>query len=368
MTLHKQAPSEPDRYNGIFAAAIFAGSGFALVAPDYPGFGSSSEPHAYYHTPSIASSVVNQIRAAGRLLRQQDRAFSTDLFLTGFSQGGYASYAAHRMLELDAVHPWQLRGTAGIAGPLDIADIGFPNALKGSSRFGSLYVTWVALSYARVYGHPVTDILREPWADIAPGLFDGNKDGAAIPTALPKDPKVLLTPALLTAVREGKNHWFLARLRDNSILDWTPAIPVRGYFGSLDVEVPSQDVLALADRAQREGFPFEAIPLGTFDHDGSILAAAPEVLAWFETLRAPPLRHKHRPMPSNRLDTRNGLVQSWTQRGGHNEDTPRGYASHPAAPPRRFTDLHQLVPVELTAYEDSFPGNEYLHQGRHLLP
>ncbi len=35
-TLKTDAPSTPSLYNGVFAAAIFAGAGYVLVAPDYP--------------------------------------------------------------------------------------------------------------------------------------------------------------------------------------------------------------------------------------------------------------------------------------------------------------------------------------------
>jgi pimeloyl-ACP methyl ester carboxylesterase len=283
-TLKAQAPSSPDLYNGIFAAAIFAGAGYALVAPDYPGFGVSTEPHAYYHTPSITASVLDLTTAARSILDAEGREIADRLYLTGFSQGGHASYAAHRAMESSSTAAWTLAGTAAIAGPLDLPGTGFPNAIQGSSKFSSLYIAWIALSYSRVYGLPLTDVLLEPWASRVVELFDGSQDGAPIIAALPDDPADLLTTDVISALQQGTSHWFINRLTDNSIIGWTPHAPVRSYFGNKDVDVPSSDAVAMAERATAAGASWQAISLGDFNHDESILAAAPLVLQWFESL------------------------------------------------------------------------------------
>jgi len=241
--------------------------------------------HAYYHTRSIASSAVNLVRAARQILDYTSRDVEDPLFLTGFSQGGHASYAAHRLIENDPSIPWKLTGTAGIAGPLDLAGTGLPARLEGKSRFSSLYPNWIALSYSRVYGHPLNDVIREPWASNSVALFAGNNDGAPIISALPKDPRELLAESATTAILHSEPHWFKDRLAENSILDWQPHIPVRAWNVTRDDDVPRSDILALAEAAQAHGFNFSAADLGAFNHDESILAAAPQVLRWFERLR-----------------------------------------------------------------------------------
>ncbi len=170
---------------------------------------------------------------------------------------------------------------------MDLAEIQLPNALLGASTSGSLYVAWIALSYARVYDKPISDVLSTPWDDIVPTLFDGLHDGAQIVSALPASPPLLLTEEVKTAIRLGDGHWFVDRLRENSVDAWPVKVPLRAYYADNDVDVIPKDVTIFAVRARQtnqDRFPFEAISVGEFDHDGSVLEAAPAVVAWFNSL------------------------------------------------------------------------------------
>jgi pimeloyl-ACP methyl ester carboxylesterase len=281
------APSTPDPDNGVVAAAVFAGHGYLLLAPDYLGFGASTEPHAYYHTKSIAGSVVDLLRAAREVVAAAGRAWPEAIFLTGFSQGGHATLAAQRALETEPIAGLPVRAAAPVAGPVDLAGIALPNALTGRSRFASLYLAWIAVTYARVYDMPLDTVVREPFPRTAPPLFDGAHDGAAIVTALPADPRELLTPVLLAAEESGGDHWFLTRLAENSLLDWTPKAPVRLYYGERDVDVSPEEAISFARRTSARGADVAAESVGDLDHDASILAAAPKVRAWFDSLAGP---------------------------------------------------------------------------------
>ena len=51
-TTRTAVPSRPDG-TGIATAIVFAGNGYALVVPDYPGLGASPGRHPYYIADSI---------------------------------------------------------------------------------------------------------------------------------------------------------------------------------------------------------------------------------------------------------------------------------------------------------------------------
>jgi len=82
----------------------------------------------------------------------------------------------------------------------------------------------------------------------------------------------------------GGGHWFVDRLRDNSLDDWTPRLPVHAFHDNKDLDVHPSDAVAMAERARRHGFSCTTVDAGDVDHDGSILAAAPGVLEWFDSL------------------------------------------------------------------------------------
>lgn len=278
------APSTPDPSNGVLAAAVFAGHGYLLVAPDYLGLGTSTEPHPYYHAESTANAVVDLLRASRELVAAAGLAWPDALFLAGFSQGGHATLSAQRALEAHPSDGLRVRASASVAGPFDLAGIGFPFALEGRSRFASLYIAWIANSYARIYGMPLDSVIRDPYRSQLPLLFDGAHDGDAVLAALPAQPREMLTPEFLADYDAGRETWFLARLAENSLLDWTPRAPIRLYYGEADVDVAPEEARSAATHLSADGSNVSAIAVGAVDHDGSVLAAVSQLRAWFDEL------------------------------------------------------------------------------------
>jgi Secretory lipase len=278
------APSTPDPNNGVVAAAVFAGHGYLLVAPDYLGLGTSMEPHPYYHADCSANAVVDLLRASRELVAAAGFAWPDALFLAGFSQGGHATLAAQRALETHPSDGLRVRASASLAGPFDLAGIGFPLALAGRSRFASLYIAWIANSYARIYGMPLDSVIREPYGSQLPLLFDGTQDGDAVVASLPAQPRDMLAPEFLADYDAGRETWFLARLAENSLLDWTPRAPLRLYFGEADVDVAPEEARAAATLFRARGADVRAISVGAVDHEGSVLVAVPQLRAWFDEL------------------------------------------------------------------------------------
>lgn len=285
-SLRSAAPSTPDPGNGVVAAAVFAGHGYGLVAPDYIGLGASTQPHPYYHTASTVNAIVDLLRASRRVATAAGFTWPDAIFLAGFSQGGHATLAAQRALEADPIDCLAVAASASMAGPIDLAGIEFPAALEGRSRFASLYVAWIASSYARSYGMPLGSVIREPYASRLDALLDGMHAGDAIVAALPRRPRDMLTPAFLADFDAGRETWFVARLAENGLLDWTPRAPVRLYFGDDDVDVVPDDARLAAAAFTARGADVQAISVGAKDHDGSVLAAAPLVRAWFDAVAA----------------------------------------------------------------------------------
>jgi hypothetical protein len=266
------------------AAAAFAGHGYLLVAPDYLGLGTSMEPHPYYHAESTANAVVDLLRASRAVVAAAGFAWPDALFLAGFSQGGHATLAAQRAIEASPGEGLRVRASASVAGPFDLAGIGFPTALEGRSRFASLYIAWIANCYARIYGMPLGSVIREPYANQLSELFDGAHGGNAIVAALPPNPRDLLTPEFLADYDAGRETWFLARLAQNSLLDWTPRAPIRLYLGEADLDVAPEEARSAATHFSARGGDVRAITVGALDHEGSLLAAAPLLRAWFDEL------------------------------------------------------------------------------------
>jgi hypothetical protein len=283
-SLRTAAPSARDAVNGLLPAAVFAGHGYALLAPDYLGLGISEEPHEYYLAEHMAAVVRDFVVAAWAALRHHDVALRARLHLAGFSEGGHASLAAQRAIERDPVTGLPLVAVAPVAAPVDLPGLGMAGALAGGSRYCSLYLAWIAKSYAAVYGERLTDVLRPEWARVVPEMFDGRHDGDSTVAALPADPRALLTEDFLDAYDSGAPHWFLALMAENSLLDWCPVAPVRSYFGTRDADVTPEQAAMAEARLGAGGAEVRAVCVGDVDHEGALERAAPLVRQWFDEL------------------------------------------------------------------------------------
>src|SRR5688572_10249250 len=276
-TTRTAVPSQPDG-TGIAAAVVFAGNGYALIAPDYPGMGESPGKHPYYIADSIGPAVADMIAASQRVTGVP----SAPVFLSGFSEGGWASLAALRVLESKGQH---VLGSAQVAGAYDIRRVSLPAALKGGAPSHSLYLAYAAWGQAAYYGHSLDSVLTPEYAATVDRLFAGAEPKEILST-LPKNPRSMLNASFLDAFDRDTAHWYLESFAANSLVDVTPRAPVRLYYGSKDLDVVPEEALAAARSMRARNVDVEAIDVGAVGHDDSMLAAAPLILAWLRELDA----------------------------------------------------------------------------------
>lgn len=276
-TTRTAVPSQLDG-TGIAAAIAFAGNGYALIAPDYPGLGESEGRHPYYVADSIGPAVVGMIEASQRVQGVP----GGPVFLSGFSEGGWASLAALRILEADGK---RVLGSAQVAGAYNLRHVSLPAALKGRARSHSLYLAYAAWGQAAYYGHPLDSVLTSEYATTVERLFAGAKPKEILAT-LPQDPRRMFNQAFLDAFDRNEAHWYLESFAANSLVDVTPHAPVRLYYGSKDLDVVPEEALTAARAMRARQADVSAIDVGEVGHDPSMLAAAPLILAWLAELDA----------------------------------------------------------------------------------
>jgi pimeloyl-ACP methyl ester carboxylesterase len=274
-TTRTAVPSEPDG-TGIAAAIAFAGNGYALIAPDYPGMGESIGQHPYYIADAIGPAVAGMIEASQRVQGVP----GGPVFLSGFSEGGWASLAALRVMENKGT---PVLGSAQVAGAYDLRHVSLPAALQGSAPSHSLYLAYAAWGQAAYYGHALDSVLTPEYATIVERLFAGAEPKEILET-LPPDPRKMFNQAFLDAFDRNEAHWYLESFAANSLVDVTPRAPVRLYYGSKDLDVVPEEALAAVRSMRARGADVTSIDVGEVGHDASMLAAAPLILAWLGEL------------------------------------------------------------------------------------
>ncbi|CAN7585335.1 hypothetical protein LJR289_004219 [Pseudoduganella sp. LjRoot289] len=140
-------------------ASMFAAQGYIVVAPDYAGYGASSLPyHPYLNAEQQASDMVDALRAARTAYGVLGVKPAPQLFLTGYSQGGFVAVATQRAIEQHYSEEFTVTATAGLSGPYALAQMaddifsGHPNT--GVTSYLPLLTTSGQRAGAALYAAP----------------------------------------------------------------------------------------------------------------------------------------------------------------------------------------------------------------------
>ena len=200
-------------------------SGFVTLQPDYIGFGDSKEHYqAYLLKQSSANSVVDFTKAAIEFAKANNIAIATskDIYLTGYSQGGYVALAALKKFEAEQ---YNVIMATPMAGPYLLDPIAGTVLSSDTIKVPS-FMAAVAYAYAKTYDKDVKELIQEPYASKLPSLYNGSLIRPEIDKELTtkiKGDGGLFTDSIAT---NYQGSWFQKSLQANSVVDFTPKTAV----------------------------------------------------------------------------------------------------------------------------------------------
>ena len=201
-------------------SVVLASLGFIVAAPDYVGYGvSKGTPHPYLLGAPSGAAVVDFLTATETWRRANGVIDNGQLFLTGYSEGGYVTMAAHRALQLgNSPHLQRLRLVVAGAGPYDVQA-----TMDG--------LVDVVRDEVRVLGALIDpDLLRFLGSSLRRQLRD-----ELIKRLLPGDADVVFDTRFLDYFLADDQR---AVALQSSVHNWRPTLPVRLFHGRDDKSVP----------------------------------------------------------------------------------------------------------------------------------
>ena len=203
--LHNDVPSQGFSPGYDFYSAIFSNAnGWMLVMPDYLGYGDNPlNLHPYVDASTISSASIDALIAAKKLAQELSVPVTNQLFLAGYSEGGFATMAVLETLE-KYFPEFPVTAAAPGAGPYDV-DRTLNYILFKAQGNGAFYSAFYfySLSHYKQYWSDLSDVFQHPYDKVIPALFDGQHDANTIRAALPDNSKALLQPALFKAFEQG---------------------------------------------------------------------------------------------------------------------------------------------------------------------
>ncbi|MEY3124832.1 MAG: hypothetical protein RLZZ573_1352, partial [Pseudomonadota bacterium] len=222
-------------------AATYAAKGYVVVATDYLGFAQSTYAyHPYLHADSEASSVIDSIRAARKAATSVGATLSGKVMVTGYSQGGHASMAAHRAIERDNASEINLVAGAHLAGPYNMSgSLKVPAAIAGVQFFVPYLVTaWqkvygniyssVATAFKAPYASYIETLLPHPTLTYGTLPYDTTTTPPTLwlPGALSETPDqardAMFQAAFITDIQTNNSSPLYVAAKKNDLLGWNP--------------------------------------------------------------------------------------------------------------------------------------------------
>ena len=218
-----------------------ATDGYLSFYPDYYGLGDGDGQHLYQHAWSEGMAFIYMLYATEELKKDLNIETDGQLFLTGYSQGGHASFAAQKYIE--ALHDprFKVTATSPMSGAYDMtgeqAKYMFQNYPK------PFYLPYLIISYQTAYHvfntNDVYTVFRSPYDTLMKGFFGPVRDKTYddLDKVMPKIPSDIIKPEIVKQFKGDPNFAFLKRLQENNLTNWKPEAPVQLCFCKGDREV-----------------------------------------------------------------------------------------------------------------------------------
>lgn len=280
-------PSQPENsYETRLMIARFAGNGYVLVAPDYFGKGLSTEPDSYTVRDSTRQACLDMLTASKQVLADL-KVKPGKLFLTGWSQGGWATMTFLEKLESLGIEV----AAASTASAFNDLLASMHRWVLGHSDSDAEYIAacYTLNLFSYEHYHDLKGLtswaIRPEFHDAASRLYRGELDYAAFRTATTGNVVDYLTPDFVRAMELSQGRYF-DLVRRAEAYRWRRKTPLHSVFGQIDeactpyvAKLPSQYMPLTG------GSETEAIDAGPqADHRGTFLYAVNHQKDWFDKL------------------------------------------------------------------------------------
>jgi pimeloyl-ACP methyl ester carboxylesterase len=231
-TLHSEAPSVAYTDSLFILIQSISSYGFIVTLPDYLGFGASeSMYHPYLHKASTVQSVTDMFRATKELMKDYPTtAISNEVYLIGYSQGGWATMALKKEIETNLSSEFTLKATSCGAGPYDLSFI-CGKIISQTNYPMPYFMGYVMNSYIKSgeVSLTYTDIFSSAYAgtNYISDLYDGNKNSDYINSKLTTTVSELFTSDLKSNFATSDKYATLrTALTNNSVTAWKTTSPL----------------------------------------------------------------------------------------------------------------------------------------------
>jgi hypothetical protein len=243
----------PTNYPEVMIAAAIASTGYAVAMVDYEGMGDNTDPQPHVVGATLARQVIDLLKASVGIIggtagnSSSPCSWNNQLFLMGYSEGGYVTMTTTRELQLNNAAEFTVTASAPLSGPQDLSGTMRGLILSNIPFKAPYFVPMILTGYNYAYGGQTTafspvNAMISPYASTIPPLFDGNTKSDTISEAMGmtfSPVNLITTESILTqqfvAQLASVTSPVFAFLQENDSFrlpgqlssTWVPTVPIR---------------------------------------------------------------------------------------------------------------------------------------------
>jgi hypothetical protein len=242
---------------------LFAGLGYVAVLPDYVGMGEGRGFQTYVHDATTVSATEDMMKAVKEWTAQNGVITNDQLFITGYSQGGYASMAYHQHVQ-KASGATAVTAAAHLSGPYSLSGVMRDLSLGEAAYNYPAYVPNTVLGFNEVYNiyNDLGEFFKPEYVGDISSYYNGTlslfnmnarlvqkliaNTGASVGGRLIRD-------EVMADIRSNPNHKLNQILKENDLFRWKPESPTRIFYCKADDQVPYLNSVVARDSMYARG-------------------------------------------------------------------------------------------------------------------
>ena len=288
----------PSNLDGTYElGAAFASLGMAVLAPDYLGMGDSRGFHPYLYGQTEGQAAVDMLQAIEEYMIQNELESTSHLFIMGYSQGGQATMAAHRLIEEQYADQYTVTASLPMSGPYNLSDLLRPLRYLDVEYLYPGYLVYNTLGLRAIdptlFGD-ASELFKEEFLppirqfeqtgeDLFNGLNLAIIDEMQFSFGEIK-PRFMFRDSMLDIFENNPSHPLNVILEESDYFNWVPNAPVRMTYCPDDDQVDFRNAV-IADSVMNSlgAEDVDAIDVSSgrvLDHTGCIVPSLNFGIPW----------------------------------------------------------------------------------------
>lgn len=244
-----------EKLGGLMVGCIaFATDGYTSLYPHYIGLGKGEKTHLYQIAESEAFANIDMLRAVRELNLILNIRTNNQLFLTGYSQGGHAAMAAHKMIQEEYRNEFQVTASAPMSGAYDMT--GVQAGVMFDKYFNQAYLPYLILSLQeqyQIWDGDIYEVFKEPYKTIIKEKVNHQHKLKEVSKLLPEIPAEMIRDDLVEEFKNNPNFVLTKYLAKNDNYDWKPESPMMLCYCNADEQVTYKNAFVARDAMKANG-------------------------------------------------------------------------------------------------------------------